>query len=522
MPAVPAAPTMPSAPVTPARCGDPAPLPPLPTPMAAPVPVATRCRRLPALLPPARTRRCASSPRTGCSGWSGRGSASPSATSIRRRRSSISASTRSSPARSRSTLARSCRSPSRRRCCSTTRRSPSWPTTCARATRTTSASCGSGSARSPRGRRPSPSRSRPPSAPAVQHAQPAAPHANGSAAPVQPAAVQPDAMVDPRPIAPRPADRAASASGPSQILALSAASDQALQELAARYRASERGSRWPAARSALPERRAGRSAAPPGRRGGIARGSGAEARRAARDRRRGPERRPPEGRVPVHRAGRAVSADGRGALPHPADLPPPPGPLRRDPATAPGSAAARSCSIRPTAARARWTRRSTPSRSRSPSTTALAQLWLAWGVEPAAVIGHSVGEYAAACVAGVISLEDGLPLIARRARLMQDLPAGGAMLAVRTDEATARGHLRSGSRISVAALNGPNSVVLSGDERQLEAVAASLREAGVTTVRARRLARLPLGADGAGAGAVRELLPRGRRSGRRASRSSPT
>jgi acyl transferase domain-containing protein len=113
----------------------------------------------------------------------------------------------------------------------------------------------------------------------------------------------------------------------------------------------------------------------------------------------------------------------------------------------------------------------------------LAQLWLAWGMEPSAVIGHSVGEYAAACVAGVISLEDGLPLIARRARLMQDLPAGGGMMAVRADEATARSHMRSGSGISVAALNGPNSVVLSGDERQLEAVAASLRHAGVTTVK---------------------------------------
>jgi acyl transferase domain-containing protein len=113
----------------------------------------------------------------------------------------------------------------------------------------------------------------------------------------------------------------------------------------------------------------------------------------------------------------------------------------------------------------------------------LAQLWLAWGIEPAAVIGHSVGEYAAACVAGVLSLEDGLPLIARRAQLMQGLPAGGGMLAVRADEATARSHVRAGSGISVAALNGPNSVVLSGDQRQLEAVAESLRQAGVTAVR---------------------------------------
>ena len=66
---------------------------------------------------------------------------------------------------------------------------------------------------------------------------------------------------------------------------------------------------------------------------------------------------------------------------------------------------------------------------------ALAELWRSWGIEPDVVMGHSVGEYVAACVAGMFSLEDGLKLIAERGRLMQQLPQQGAMATILTDQA---------------------------------------------------------------------------------------
>ena len=82
---------------------------------------------------------------------------------------------------------------------------------------------------------------------------------------------------------------------------------------------------------------------------------------------------------------------------------------------------------------------------------ALATLWRSWGIEPSLVLGHSVGEYVAACVAGVFSLEHGLQLIAHRARLMQQLPAGGQMAAVFADPARVRAAIRPwADRISIA------------------------------------------------------------------------
>jgi acyl transferase domain-containing protein/acyl carrier protein len=94
---------------------------------------------------------------------------------------------------------------------------------------------------------------------------------------------------------------------------------------------------------------------------------------------------------------------------------------------------------------------------------ALAQVFLSWGIEPDVVMGHSVGEYVAACVAGVFSLEEGLGLIAERGRLMQALPHNGEMVAVLASEAQVAREIQPNTSISVAAINGPESVVISGE-----------------------------------------------------------
>ncbi|MEB3325328.1 MAG: SDR family NAD(P)-dependent oxidoreductase, partial [Cyanobacteriota bacterium] len=101
---------------------------------------------------------------------------------------------------------------------------------------------------------------------------------------------------------------------------------------------------------------------------------------------------------------------------------------------------------------------------------ALARLWMSWGVRPDWVLGHSVGEIAAACVAGVFDLEEGLRLIADRSRLMAALPAGGGMLALFSDAPTVEALLAEHtSPLVIAADNGPGNVVIAGP---LEAIAA--------------------------------------------------
>ncbi|MBX3148329.1 MAG: SDR family NAD(P)-dependent oxidoreductase [Gemmatimonadales bacterium] len=111
---------------------------------------------------------------------------------------------------------------------------------------------------------------------------------------------------------------------------------------------------------------------------------------------------------------------------------------------------------------------------------ALAELLASLGIHATTVLGHSVGEYAAACRAGVFGLEDGLRLIAARGRLMGGLPAGGAMAAVLADRAVVEEAI-AGTRLAIAAYNGPANTVISGAGVEVDAVCTALGARGITT-----------------------------------------
>lgn len=104
---------------------------------------------------------------------------------------------------------------------------------------------------------------------------------------------------------------------------------------------------------------------------------------------------------------------------------------------------------------------------------ALAQLWMEWGVHPQAMIGHSIGEYVAACLAGVFSLEEALELVSARGRLMQHLPVG-AMLAVSLPQRNVESLL--GDRLSLAAINEPSVCVVSGPLDAVDSLQAQLAD----------------------------------------------
>ncbi|MGD7376158.1 amino acid adenylation domain-containing protein, partial [Ralstonia pseudosolanacearum] len=108
---------------------------------------------------------------------------------------------------------------------------------------------------------------------------------------------------------------------------------------------------------------------------------------------------------------------------------------------------------------------------------ALARLWMDWGVQPAALIGHSVGEYVAACLAGVFSIDDALVLVAERGRLMQSLPAG-AMLSVALDEASLRAQLDG--TLALAAVNGRQRCVVAGETTAVAALERRLDAQGIS------------------------------------------
>lgn len=107
---------------------------------------------------------------------------------------------------------------------------------------------------------------------------------------------------------------------------------------------------------------------------------------------------------------------------------------------------------------------------------ALAQLWISWGIRPQAMIGHSIGEYVAACLAGVFSLADALRLVAVRGQLMQGQPEG-AMLAVLASEAEIRPFLSP--HLSLAAINAPQQCVVAGPTANIETLQGQLTAAGI-------------------------------------------
>ena len=113
---------------------------------------------------------------------------------------------------------------------------------------------------------------------------------------------------------------------------------------------------------------------------------------------------------------------------------------------------------------------------------ALSEFWRSCGVEPQAVLGHSLGEYIAATVAGVMTPEEGVRLVVARGRLTQSLGAPGGMIALVATEEEARAKLTAwgfDDELSIAAINGPRSVVVSGDRETIESFEQKLCEAGV-------------------------------------------
>ena len=111
---------------------------------------------------------------------------------------------------------------------------------------------------------------------------------------------------------------------------------------------------------------------------------------------------------------------------------------------------------------------------------ALAQLWQSWGIKPSLVMGHSVGEYVAATIAGIFSLSDGLKLIAQRGRLMQSLPPG-SMVAVMAGEPRILAVIEPYKEVAIAAYNGAKNTVISGKSSAIADIVSKLEAQGIKT-----------------------------------------
>ncbi len=111
---------------------------------------------------------------------------------------------------------------------------------------------------------------------------------------------------------------------------------------------------------------------------------------------------------------------------------------------------------------------------------ALTQMWMDWRIKPSALLGHSVGEYVAATVAGVFSLADGLKLLATRGKLMQSLSQVGEMYAVFADETTVKSVIKSfREQVAIAAINSHQSVVISGEETAIRSIISKFNTQGI-------------------------------------------
>lgn len=115
---------------------------------------------------------------------------------------------------------------------------------------------------------------------------------------------------------------------------------------------------------------------------------------------------------------------------------------------------------------------------------ALAQLWMSRGVQPAALTGHSIGEFVALTIAGAVSLQEALRIVAVRGHLMQSLPAGvGAMAAVLADEETVRYYTQqTNGLVDIAAINTPKAVTISGEKNAVAALVEAMKEVKIKSV----------------------------------------